>query len=126
MNQVVSVTRLLEKFTCVHFVLVRLKRMVEKSPRIFITFTRVFRKRRMNFFSDNLHSVSPFLHNIVKRLHFCNSIFRRYKASWCRQLWAVLWRSWITNSRDIIIFRIRIFQSIVSCFHNLVKRMLLL
>ncbi|RMX58452.1 hypothetical protein pdam_00022053 [Pocillopora damicornis] len=37
-----------------------------------------------------------------------------YKVSWCRQLWAVLWRSWITNSRDIIIFRIRIFQSIVT------------
>ncbi|XP_020625261.1 protein white-like [Orbicella faveolata] len=37
-----------------------------------------------------------------------------YKASWCRQLGAVLWRSWITNNRDVIIFRIRIFQAIVS------------
>lgn len=41
-------------------------------------------------------------------------IFFRYKASWCRQLGAVLWRSWITNNRDVIIFRIRLFQAIVS------------
>ncbi|KAJ7318627.1 ATPase [Desmophyllum pertusum] len=37
-----------------------------------------------------------------------------YKASWCRQFGAVLWRSWITNNRDIIIFRIRLFQAIVT------------
>ncbi|XP_078378564.1 protein white-like isoform X2 [Oculina patagonica] len=37
-----------------------------------------------------------------------------YKASWCRQLGAVLWRSWITNNRDIIIFRIRLFQAIIT------------
>lgn len=37
-----------------------------------------------------------------------------YKASWCRQLGAVLWRSWITNNRDVIIFRIRLFQAIVT------------
>lgn len=37
-----------------------------------------------------------------------------YKASWCRQLGAVLWRSWISNKRDAVVFRIRIFQAIVT------------
>ncbi|KAL9966624.1 hypothetical protein ACROYT_G024727 [Oculina patagonica] len=37
-----------------------------------------------------------------------------YKASWCRQLGAVLWRTWITNNRDVLIFRIRIFQAIMT------------
>ncbi|XP_067022118.1 protein white-like [Acropora muricata] len=37
-----------------------------------------------------------------------------YKASWCRQLRAVLWRSWISNNRDAVVFRIRVFQAIVT------------
>ena len=40
--------------------------------------------------------------------------FFRYKASWCRQFRSVFWRSWLTNKRDVLIFRIRFFQSIVS------------
>ncbi|RMX61223.1 hypothetical protein pdam_00023788 [Pocillopora damicornis] len=35
-----------------------------------------------------------------------------YKASWCRQFRSVFWRSWLTNKRDVLIFRIRFFQSI--------------
>ncbi|XP_074623460.1 protein white-like isoform X3 [Acropora palmata] len=35
-----------------------------------------------------------------------------YKASWCRQFRSVFWRSWLTNSRDKAIFRIRLFESI--------------
>ena len=44
----------------------------------------------------------------------------RYKASWRRQFSAVLWRTWITNSRDVLIIRIRVFQAIVSLFSNLI------
>ncbi|KAK2570404.1 Protein white [Acropora cervicornis] len=36
------------------------------------------------------------------------------QASWCRQLRAVLWRSWISNNRDAVVFRIRVFQAIVT------------
>jgi len=35
-----------------------------------------------------------------------------YKASWCQQFRSVFWRSWLTNNRDVVIFRIRLYQSI--------------
>lgn len=38
----------------------------------------------------------------------------RYKASLCRQFRSVLWRSWLTNNRDVVILRIRLFQCLVS------------
>ncbi|CAH3142936.1 unnamed protein product [Porites evermanni] len=37
-----------------------------------------------------------------------------YKASWCRQLMALLWRSWIVNKRDVIVFRIRVMQAVIT------------
>ncbi|XP_048586786.1 protein white isoform X3 [Nematostella vectensis] len=36
-----------------------------------------------------------------------------YKASWWRQFKTVMWRSWLSNRRDVLMFRIRILQSIV-------------
>ncbi|XP_048586785.1 protein white isoform X2 [Nematostella vectensis] len=35
-----------------------------------------------------------------------------YKASWWRQFKTVMWRSWLSNRRDVLMFRIRILQSI--------------
>ncbi|XP_020900669.1 protein white isoform X3 [Exaiptasia diaphana] len=37
-----------------------------------------------------------------------------YKASWCTQFRAVLWRSWISTQRDKLMFRIRVIQSVVT------------
>ncbi|XP_031568131.1 protein white-like [Actinia tenebrosa] len=37
-----------------------------------------------------------------------------YKASWCTQFRAVLWRSWIATQRDKIMSRIRLIQSIIT------------
>ena len=37
-----------------------------------------------------------------------------YKASWCNQFMALLWRSFITNSREPMITRIKFSQTIVS------------
>ena len=52
-------------------------------------------------------------------LHASQFVFRllccfRYKASWWRQFHSVLWRSWLTNNRDVVILRIRLFQCLVS------------
>ncbi|XP_048586783.1 protein white isoform X3 [Nematostella vectensis] len=38
---------------------------------------------------------------------------KKYKASWCRQFRAVMWRSWLSNQREVLMFRIRIMQSII-------------
>ncbi|XP_032239520.1 protein white isoform X2 [Nematostella vectensis] len=35
-----------------------------------------------------------------------------YKASWCNQFSAVLWRSWLSTTRDQTVFRIRVLQNI--------------
>ncbi|XP_020625255.1 protein white-like [Orbicella faveolata] len=43
-----------------------------------------------------------------------NALYRSpYKASWCRQFRSVLWRSWLTNNRDVVILRIRLFQCLL-------------
>ncbi|KAJ7318624.1 ATPase [Desmophyllum pertusum] len=54
------------------------------------------RERRQDYFKDDVHSPrrSP------------------YKASWCRQFRSVFWRSWLTNNRDVLILRIRLYRSI--------------
>lgn len=47
--------------------------------------------------------------------HNLNSVFdaTRYGASWFTQFINVLWRSWVTNVRDPIVFKAKIFQTIV-------------
>ena len=45
---------------------------------------------------------------------FLLSCYFSYKASWCRQFRSVLWRSWLTNNRDVVILRVRLFQCLVS------------
>lgn len=36
-----------------------------------------------------------------------------YKATWCEQFWALLWRSYISNVRDPMIIRIKLSQTLV-------------
>ncbi|XP_068753608.1 protein white-like [Montipora capricornis] len=36
----------------------------------------------------------------------------QYKVSWCKQFRSVLWRSWLTNNRDSLIYRVRIYQMV--------------
>lgn len=57
-------------------------------------FSKPETQERQDFFREDANSRSP------------------YKASWCRQFRSVFWRSWLTNKRDVLIFRIRFFQSI--------------
>lgn len=35
-----------------------------------------------------------------------------YKVSWIKQFRSVFWRSWLTFNRDVVIFRVRLYQSI--------------
>ncbi|XP_078376593.1 protein white-like [Oculina patagonica] len=51
-------------------------------------------RERQDSFKDDVHALSR----------------SPYKASWCRQFRSVLWRSWLTNKRDVVILRIRLFQ----------------
>lgn len=37
-----------------------------------------------------------------------------YKASWCEQFRAVLWRSWLSVIKEPILIRVRLLQTIVS------------
>ncbi|XP_032239519.2 protein white isoform X2 [Nematostella vectensis] len=37
-----------------------------------------------------------------------------YKASWCKQFSAVLWRSWLSTRREAMLFQIRLMQSIIT------------
>lgn len=39
-----------------------------------------------------------------------------YKVSWCQQFRSVFWRSWLTNNRDSVIFRLRFYQNIFLGF----------
>ncbi|XP_074623196.1 protein white-like isoform X4 [Acropora palmata] len=35
-----------------------------------------------------------------------------YKVPWCKQFCAVLWRSWLTNNRDSLLMRVRLYQMV--------------
>ncbi|KAL9966625.1 hypothetical protein ACROYT_G024728 [Oculina patagonica] len=49
-----------------------------------------------------------------RRDSFKDDVYTRspYKVSWCKQFRSVFWRSWLTFNRDVVIFRIRLYQSI--------------
>lgn len=38
----------------------------------------------------------------------------KYKASWCEQFRAVLWRSWLSNIKEPILIKVRLLQTIVG------------
>ena len=39
-----------------------------------------------------------------------------YKASWIRQIRALLWRCWLSQARDTNVFAVRIFQTLIIAF----------
>ncbi|CAH3167368.1 unnamed protein product [Pocillopora meandrina] len=61
---------------------------------------------------NNTDSISS--ESLGKQDSFKDEVYTRspYKASWCQQFRSVFWRSWLTNNRDVMIFRIRLYQSI--------------
>nr|XP_058944927.1 protein white-like [Pocillopora verrucosa] len=61
---------------------------------------------------NNTESISS--ESLGKQDSFKDEVYRRspYKASWCQQFRSVFWRSWLTNNRDVMIFRIRLYQSV--------------
>lgn len=75
-----------------------------------------FENSPLYFLFPSLHAFSPkkVIWDEYPLLHNFSMYFFRYKASWCRQFRSVFWRSWLTNKRDVLIFRIRFYQSIVS------------
>lgn len=41
-----------------------------------------------------------------------------YKASWCEQFHAVLWRSWLSVIKEPILIKVRLLQTVVSAYCN--------
>lgn len=49
----------------------------------------------------------------LKRLKHSHSSGSPYKATWCEQFRAVLWRSWLTVIKEPILIKVRLLQTIV-------------
>lgn len=54
--------------------------------------------------------------NSLKEGMYLDNMRSPYKASWCEQFRAVLWRSWLAVIKEPIFIKVRLLQTIVCLF----------
>lgn len=54
--------------------------------------------------------------NSLKEAMYSDNMRSPYKASWCEQFRAVLWRSWLAVIKEPILIKVRLLQTIVCLF----------
>lgn len=45
---------------------------------------------------------------------FIDALFRRFRASWLTQFYAITWRAWLSVLKEPMLIRVRLSQTIVS------------
>lgn len=71
--------------------------------------------------STNAKDVVDFIHDVRKKstgyLHAVeDNGFLGYRATWCTQFRAILWRSWINVLKEPMLVKVRLIQTMVICF----------